>query len=75
MDTNGSGRKAYVTVEFMPDGNVKVSADANVNELVVAAYHIQRTAYGLSSMLEQQAAIHRAEIIDVADKLKRERRT
>lgn len=71
---NGGTRKAYVTVEFLEDGSVRVSADANANELVLAAYHIHRTALNMSAAIEQQAMANQAAIVDVASKLQRERR-
>lgn len=70
-----SEKRAFVTVEFLANGEVKVSADATVNDLVLAAYHIHRTALGMSAAMEQQAAIHQAAIVDVASKLQKERRS
>jgi hypothetical protein len=69
-----SERKAFVTVEFLANGEVKVTADATVNDLVLAAYHINRTALTMSAAMEQQAAMNQAAIVDVASKLQQERR-
>lgn len=69
----GSKPRAYVTVEFMPSGEVKVKADATLTDLIIAAFHITRTAQTMSAAAEQQAAIGQAEVASIAAKLAKER--